>query len=113
MIKKDVLDFDFIVKNVRRVVPHIVEHALINDVDFLDEVNTLLRLYNPSLLNKTKEYKMEFFNSHISNGSRGYILSLVVVKHLYNKLVENSEYYLDEYWKKIIKEKFERHLNWF
>lgn len=108
MNKEEILEFDFIVKNIRRSVPHIIERALIRDCDFLDEVNTLLRLYNPSLLNKTNEYKMEFFNSHIANGSRGYILSIIAIKHLYNKLIENSKYYVDEYWNKVIKEKFNK-----
>jgi len=102
----DILNFDYILKNLRKEVPIIIKEVLINDSDFLDEVNTILRHYNPSLLNKSIEYKMDFFNSHIGNGSRGYILTIIVIKHLYKKLLNNSNYYLDKYWLKIVNDKF-------
>lgn len=100
------LNIDCFIKSIRDNTIKLINSILINDIDFLDEINTIFRHYNPSLLNKSREEKREFFITTIHNTSRGYLLSIIVMKHLYKKLVDNANLYTDEYWTQKIKRDF-------
>lgn len=74
-----------------------VTNNLINDDSFMQILdNTLCQ--NNKLCGLSKDQKIEQIKMLMFNTCRGYILKTLVVKYIYEKLLQSSNYFLDYYW---------------
>ena len=99
-------NIDVFVQFIRKNTLKIINSMLIDDADFLNAVNSEFRLYNPDLLNKDKGEKLEFFTITMHNTSRSYVLSIIAMRYLYKRLIDNAELYTDEFWAQKIKNEY-------
>ncbi len=79
-----------------------ISKNFLNDEKFLSIVNDVIASKNLKDLNiKEREDEFKYF---LHNGSRSFILNIIVLKYLSNEFSKNSSRFLDEFWQ----EKFDR-----
>ena len=94
-------------KKIRILLEEILFERYINNESFLKDINNALQHYNVDLFKMTPNEKTEFFVTNLFNGSRGYIIRLVILKHLYFEAVDSMNYFIDEFLLPEVKKLFE------
>ena len=74
-----------------------IKTYLLNDNEFIQEVDDCMA--DGRLISMNLDERIEYFNCHIGNESRTYILKILTLKHLSKILEKNMDKCLDEYWK--------------
>ena len=80
-----------------------VERELFTDVEFLNVLDKTISPSNTSLVDKTKRQLFDDFVYYMHNGARSYILKIIVLKYIANKMCKNYEFLTeDPYWLDVV-----------
>lgn len=73
---------------------------LYKNKEFLLDVDEIFKDYNPNLTTKKLKERKEFLNQTLCNPDRGYILRMLIIKHILKIMQRNLSGYVDKNWYK-------------
>ncbi len=96
-------DFKKLLESISPTLENVIKTQLIYEKDYLEIVDKALCKQTHSIKSLSEQELLEEFTYFLGNECRSYIVKIITLDYIRQKLIENQDCSLDIYWKEALK----------
>lgn len=96
-------DYKKLIDSISPTLENVIKTQLIFDKEYIEIVDKALCKYSHSIKSLSEKELLEEFTCFLGNECRSFIIKIITLDHIKQKLLENQDCSLDIYWKEALK----------